>query len=125
MTVIQLPMSPSTNNLFVNKGRGRIDSPKYAAWKSQAGWYLRRQKPPRIKGPVSILIEVSSRESNDTWDLCNREKAAMDLLVTHGIIQGDHRPIVREFMMQWADCDGVRITILPRDEISSTEEAAE
>jgi Holliday junction resolvase RusA-like endonuclease len=109
--VIQLSMPPTLNNLFINKGRGRIDSPKYAVWKRLAGWELLRQHPPRIKGPVSVLIEVSLAESNDTWDLCNREKAAMDLLVTHGVIQGDNRPIMREFAMRWADVAGVRVTI--------------
>ncbi len=110
-TVINLSMCPSTNNLFINKGRGRIDSPRYAAWKQLAGRELLRQHPRRIKGAVSILIEVSLRESNDTWDLCNREKAAIDLLVSQGVIQGDHRPIVRQVTMRWADVAGMRITI--------------
>lgn len=109
--VINLSMPPSTNNLFINKGKSRIDSPKYAAWKRLAGWELLRQHPPRIKGPVSVLIEVSLRESNDTWDLTNREKGCLDLLVSQGVIQGDNRPIVRKFAMEWADVAGVRITL--------------
>lgn len=111
VVVLDLPMPPTTNNLFINRGKSRIDSPKYAAWKRLAGWELLRQHPPRIRGPVSVLIEVSLQESNDTWDLCNREKATMDLLVTQGVIQGDNRPIVREFGMRWTDVAGVRVTI--------------
>ena len=111
ITVIGLPMPPSTNNLFVNKGRSRVDSPKYAAWKRLAGWDLLRQHPPRIKGPVNLLIEVSLSESNDTWDITNRTKATEDLLVSQGVIQGDNRPFVREVTSRWADVSGVRVTI--------------
>jgi Holliday junction resolvase RusA-like endonuclease len=108
---INLPMPPTANNLFVGAGRRRIKSAAYRAWEDRAGWELLRQHPPRIKGPVSVLIEVSLQESTDTWDLCNREKATMDLLVTHGVIQGDHRPIVRDFSMRWAMVKGVRVTL--------------
>lgn len=112
--VLDLPMPPTTNNLFVGTARRRVKSGPYKAWETRAGWELMRQRPPRIRGPVSILIEVSLKRSTDTWDLCNREKATMDLLVTHGVIQGDHRPIVREFAMRWAaDVDGVRVVVRP------------
>jgi Holliday junction resolvase RusA-like endonuclease len=109
--VLTLPMPPTTNNLFAGTGRKRVKTVKYAAWCNHAGWELLRQHPPRIKGPVSVLIEVSIAESNDTWDVFNREKATMDLLVTQGVIQGDNRPIVREGTMRWADVSGVRVTI--------------
>lgn len=110
-TVITLPMPPTTNNLFVGTGNRRVKSGPYKSWELRAGWDLLRQRPPRIKGPVAVLIEVSDAESADNWDLCNREKAAMDLLVTQGVIQGDHKRIVREFAMRWADVPGVRVTI--------------
>jgi len=109
--VLDLVMPPTTNNLFAGTGRRRVKTKAYQAWENRAGWELLRQRPPRIKGPVSVLIEVSISESNDTWDLCNREKATMDLLVTHGVIQGDHRPIVRDFSMRWALVKGVRVTL--------------
>src|SRR4029077_16990984 len=109
--VLHLPMPVSTNNLFVNRGKGRVESPKYKAWKRTAGWELLRQRPPRIKGPVDLLIEVSLAESNDSWDVTNRTKATEDLLVTQGVIQGDNRPFVREVTTRWADCAGVRITV--------------
>ncbi len=109
--VINLPMPPTTNNLFTGVGRRRVKSVKYAAWCSHAGWELLRQHPPRIKGPVVLLIEVSTAESTDTWDVTNRTKATEDLLVTQGVIQGDNRPIVREVTSRWADVAGVRVTI--------------
>jgi Holliday junction resolvase RusA-like endonuclease len=115
VVVLELSMPPSTNNLFVNKGRGRVDSPKYTAWKQLAGWELLRQRPPRIKGQVSVLIEVSLSESNDTWDVTNRTKATEDLLVSQGVIQGDNRPFVHEVTTRWADVSGVRVTIRRRN----------
>jgi len=112
--VLTLPMPPTTNNLFAGTGRRRIKTRQYQAWENQAGWALLRQRPPRIKGPVAVTIEVSDGESSTTWDLCNREKATMDLLVAHGIIQGDHKPIVREFFMRWSPgITGVRVILRP------------
>jgi crossover junction endodeoxyribonuclease RusA len=112
--VISLVMPPTANNLFAGTGRKRVRTPAYTAWIKQAGWDLIRQRPPRIRGPVSITIEVSETESSTTWDLCNREKATMDLLVAHGLIQGDNKPFVREVVMRWnADITGVLVTLIP------------
>jgi Holliday junction resolvase RusA-like endonuclease len=112
--VLTLPMCPTTNNLFAGTGKKRVKTYKYEAWEQEAGWELLRQRPPRIKGPVAVTIEVSDLDSSSTWDLCNREKATMDLLVTHGVIQGDNKPIVREFNMRWsAAIRGVRVTVQP------------
>lgn len=112
--VLDLYMPPTTNNLFAGTGKNRVKTQKYRSWENAAGWELLRQHAPRIKGPVAVTIEVSEADSSDTWDLCNREKATMDLLVTHGVIQGDNRPIVREFRMRWnPDISGVRVTIKP------------
>lgn len=112
--VVALPMPPTTNNLFAGAGRRRFKTSVYRAWEDRAGWELLRQRPGRLKGPVAVRIEVSELDSTDTWDLCNREKATMDLLVTHGVIEGDHRPIVREFCMNWNPAiRGVRVTLRP------------
>jgi Holliday junction resolvase RusA-like endonuclease len=110
---IGLPMPPSTNNLFRNKGRARERTPQYDAWIKAAGWQLVAQRPPPVRGRVSILIEVSDAESTDTWDVANREKATVDLLVSHRIIPGDSKRWVREITMRWANCEGVRVTVRP------------
>jgi crossover junction endodeoxyribonuclease RusA len=111
--VLKLPMPPSTNNLFVNKGRGRVRSDVYEAWIKEAGYRLNAQRPRPVMGRVSLLIEVSDAESTDTWDVANREKAAVDLLVKHRIISGDSKRFVREITMRWAQVEGARVTVRP------------
>jgi crossover junction endodeoxyribonuclease RusA len=113
--VISLPMPPSTNVLFYNGkvGKGRERTPEYNSWIKEAGWQLASQRPRQLTGRVSILIEVSDAESTDSWDVANREKATVDLLVRHKVIPGDQKRFVREVVMRWADCAGVRVTVRP------------
>lgn len=113
--VINLPMPPSTNNLFLNgSGRtGRVRTPEYNAWIKEAGYMLRSQHPRSIRERVDILIEVSDSESTMSWDVANREKAAVDLLVAHYVILGDSKKYVRQITLRWADVAGVRVTVAP------------
>ena len=109
--MICLPMCPTANNLFAGNGKRRYRTKEYKSWAKEAGWILASQRPAKSIGAVSVLIEVSLRESTDSWDLANREKATLDLLVEHKVIQGDNRPYVRKLAMEWADVDGIRVTI--------------
>ena len=113
--VVSLIMPPSTNGLFLNgkPGKRRVRAPEYEAWIKEAGWQLASQRPRQLLGRVSILIEVSDAESADSWDVANREKAAVDLLVSHKIIPGDSKRFVRRIALEWAPVDGVRVTIRP------------
>jgi Holliday junction resolvase RusA-like endonuclease len=109
--VINLPLCPSTNHLFKNIGRGRARTPEYNAWIKEAGARLALQRPPKVQGRVSLLIEVSESETPASADVANREKAATDLLVTMGVIEGDSKRFVRRICMQWAEIQGMKITI--------------
>lgn len=113
MSVYDLPLPPSVNNLFFNaKGRGgRIRTPLYNAWATEAGWEVARQRrgQPRVIGPVSLAYEVSDRAR---FDLGNSEKALTDLLVSTGVIQDDNKNIVRKISLEWSSSvNGVRVTI--------------
>lgn len=110
-TVIKLLMPPTDNHLFAGNGKRRYRTKKYDAWLKEAGWQIATQRHSQHALGVSVLIEVSDHESNNSWDLTNRQKAAMDLLVKHQIIQNDSKPYVREFHMRWADIDGIRVTV--------------
>lgn len=112
MTVITLPFPPSTNNLFVNGSKGRFLSQKYAGWIQEAGWELTRQRPRNVPGPVILRFEFSEPDKRKR-DVTNLLKAPEDLLVKHGIIDGDHGSIVREVNAKWNhEIDGMRVTVV-------------
>ena len=109
-----LPFPPSVNNLFINvPGRGRIRSPKYRAWQSEAGWRLRHQRAIPIKGPVTVEI-VAIRPDARRRDIDNLAKAVCDLLVANNVIEDDR--MVNRIASEWADSSdlsGVSVTVKP------------
>ena len=117
--VITLPLPPTTNNLFAGNGKRRYRTKEYEAWAKEAGWALNTQRPQgrgplQVLGQVSIWIEVREPPTEREEDLANREKAAVDLLVTHGVIQGDSNRYIRGIIMTWSkNIDGIRIYIKP------------
>lgn len=111
--VINLPMPPTTNNLFAGTGKRRYRTSEYNDWIKEAGYRLNVQRPPQTRGRVSLLIEVEDPKTARLQDCCNREKACVDLLVKHLVIQGDDQRYVREVTIRWADVSGVRVTIRP------------
>ncbi len=101
-TLPRLP--PSTNGLFIEitdsktGKRKRIKSADYAAWRTEMGWEIKRQKVRKIlTGPVTILIEMV--RTNQRADLDNRIKALLDLTVEMNLI-GDDRQ-VEELTVRW------------------------
>jgi Holliday junction resolvase RusA-like endonuclease len=112
MTVIILPMPPSVNSLWANSKRGgRFRTQKYDSWIMEAGVEINRQRPPKFVGPVVLKYEFQEPRARK-FDLGNREKAATDLLVSHGIIQADDNTIVRGIDLRWnPEVEGVRVTI--------------
>lgn len=97
------PFPPSTNGLFINvRGAGRVRSPGYRKWAADAGWRLQAQRPPKIKGPVNITVLLCPPNKRRA-DADNRLKAPLDLLVTHGVIEGDDSRYVRSVTARWVD----------------------
>ena len=87
MTLIRLPVAPSTNNLFANGKHGRFITDHYKAWRTEAGVMLNlaRVEPfGRMRVELEILIPEKTR-----GDISNRVKATEDLLVAHKIIEDD------------------------------------
>jgi crossover junction endodeoxyribonuclease RusA len=109
--VIELPMPPSSNNMFVNAGKRRIRSAEYSGWLLEAGFQLKSQRPPLVAGKVSLLIEVEEPKTKIRQDCTNRIKAVEDLLVSHRVIQGDDQRFVREVTARWAAVEGVKVTV--------------
>jgi Holliday junction resolvase RusA-like endonuclease len=69
-----------------------------------------------VAGRVSLHIEVAEPKTKRATDLGNREKAVTDLLVSHGVIQGDDQRYVRQITLEWDPIDGVRVHICPWEE---------
>ena len=112
-TVICLPLPPSVNGLFAGQKR-RYRSKPYETWIVSAGWELKRQRPVPVPGKVHLAMEVAEPKTQRLTDLDNRWKAVSDLLVTHGIIEGDDQRFVRRIVLEWSSAiSGVRITISP------------
>jgi Holliday junction resolvase RusA-like endonuclease len=99
-TRISLPLPPSVNGLFVNvRGRGRVRSEGYRKWALEAGWMLKAQRPGKFLVPVNISIEINPPNGR-AFDLDNRNKALLDLLVEHQIIPDDSIRWVRKVSIQ-------------------------
>lgn len=94
MITFTLPAPPSTNQLY--SGR-RYKTARYKAWVSEAGWELRVQHAPNIKGPFHLTMYLPGR-----LDLDNI-KAIPDLLKTIGVIEDDRRQFMRRVVIEPTD----------------------
>lgn len=97
---VALPLPPSINACFRNvRGVGRVRTRTYRRWADAAGWELLSERPPHIRGQVSISIRAArpSRRS----DLDNRIKPLLDLLVTCLVIEDDRH--VMSVSARWDD----------------------
>jgi Holliday junction resolvase RusA-like endonuclease len=103
---IQIPLPPSTNNLFINLKRGgRTESPKYRAWKKEVAPILESVSPVRTY-PVQITLAIRDGKGwRSNSDIANREKAATDALVSAGIITDDQQKYVRRLVMEFWDSE--------------------
>jgi Holliday junction resolvase RusA-like endonuclease len=107
---LSLPFPPSTNNLFVNvPGRGRVTSPRYATWKTDAALRLLVQRPHRVSGPFEIEIAIS-RPDRRRRDLDGLAKPILDALVQNGVVDDDH--LCQRLTMEWAPTgEGVLVVL--------------
>lgn len=97
---LALPWPPSVNMLYANvRGKGRVATKEYDVWKREAGWTLQAQRPPKYRVPVSIVVELCPPH-NRRFDLDNKNKCILDLLVRHDVIADDHSGLVRSVTVQ-------------------------
>lgn len=90
---VELPIPPSTNNLYTTtKKRRRVKSQQYQRWLARAMPLARRlAKPAALPCRFRCLIQGSpdSRRDGD-----NMQKPLLDLCVTAGIIPDDRLSVV-------------------------------
>jgi crossover junction endodeoxyribonuclease RusA len=90
---LDLPVPPSTNNLFVNRrpGQGRARGPAYRAWLKEAGWEIVQQRLPWAHPTLRVRLRVQiDAQLKLNRDLDNSIKAILDLLVKMGVIADDN-----------------------------------
>ena len=110
MIELSLPTPPSVNNLFFNRLKGRGITPEYRAWRVQAGWELKQQRPKPVKGQVCLSYTFEPGRA----DLDNLAKPLNDLLVEHRLIEGDGPDHVRQIILEyWDGVKGVKVKVLP------------
>ena len=95
MTSISLPFPPSANRLWRVVGGRAICSKSYRDWIATAGAELMGQRPRKHQGPVAVSIRVGMPDGRKR-DLDNLQKACLDLLRRHGVIEDDHSGILRD-----------------------------
>lgn len=108
MLEIRLPFPPSVNTMFKNIRHGRARTAEYEAWRENAAWELKAQNPKPVltRAVVDIDLEDARRGDCD-----NRAKPVLDLLVEHGVLQGDDKKHVRRVSIGWEPIKGCRVTI--------------
>lgn len=86
-TRLTLPIPPSVNQMYSNVlGRGRIATTALRNWKEAAGLRLKEQRPQPVIGPYKFALYLPNKMRGD---IDGRLKAAIDLLVTHGVTPDD------------------------------------
>jgi crossover junction endodeoxyribonuclease RusA len=84
---VELPLPPSTNNLFATVNGKRVKTKKYRDWLKACEAPLVELKKPE-PGLLRVRVEVHGKV-NPQRDLDNMLKPIGDALVANGIIAGD------------------------------------
>lgn len=110
-TRITLPFPPPLHACFTNaKGKGRVTTPRYKSWQTEALWSIKAQKARPVDGEVSISVGLVAPDKRPR-DAGNLDKAILDTIVKAGIIQDDSNKYVRRLSFEWL-ADGEPVTIL-------------
>lgn len=88
LLTVDVPIPPSTNNLFPTIHGRRITSPEYKAWKKDA-YPLLSQLKACESYPVEVWAVLRGSGINANRDVANIEKAIGDGLVSCGVIVDD------------------------------------
>ena len=100
--ILELPIPPTTNHLFITVRGRRIVSPDYTVWRTEAGKKLQGQSPAHIVGPVHLKLTIHGGKGFPVnRDLDNCFKAVLDLLVTHNVVEADDIRIVRSVYAEY------------------------
>jgi Holliday junction resolvase RusA-like endonuclease len=97
-----LPWPPQSNNMFAQTRAGRrFISPAYQEWRDLAAAHLLGQRPVQMDCMVAVDILLTAPDKRK-WDIDNRVKPIMDVLVVHKVIEDDCADIVRKITVEVA-----------------------
>lgn len=118
---LRLPPPISTNAIwraYVRKGHAtNIKSKEYRAWITIAGQELEAQRPGCVPGAYGLRIAVPSKCRIDLDNCC---KGVIDLIVLHGVVEGDGPKHLQKLeVYRGSDPEAMQIQII------STKEAAD
>lgn len=112
---LHLPIPPSTNNLFVTRGKLRVKSERYLRWINDAGKHIVIQRVPKLIGEVAVTLWVPR---DNRRDADNEIKPVLDLLVRHQVIERDSMGYVVSIAAHVADREDVLVEIRQADVIA-------
>ncbi len=96
----EIPVPPSTNNLFATIAGKRRSTTDYLRWQRQADLLimLQQREQARIAPPVAVTVTIP--QSKQRRDLDNYLKAALDALVRCRVIPDDSDLVVKRITAQ-------------------------
>ena len=124
MVVYTIPWPPSTNSLW-RAFRGRnILSKEARIWFASGLESLTAQKARPILGRVEIVV-VLHPPSKRQYDIDNRLKAVLDLLVKAGVIEDDGNRVLKKItVMEGNGSPGATVSISKHEEERDSEPCA-
>lgn len=86
----------------------------YKRWKKEAGEVLSLQRPVPVSCPVAITLRLTPPNAR-RYDLDNRIKSVLDLLVDHCLIADDDNRTLKELhvFQRLGDEPGVVVEVVP------------
>jgi Holliday junction resolvase RusA-like endonuclease len=113
VSTFRLPRPPSVNNLFLTKGRLRIPTPAYKAWRAEAYKMIMVQRVGQVRTPIAGPYRAELVVQRSRGDLDNFYKAVSDALVHMGVIVDDS--FADEIHLYWGDVEGCMVTVEPME----------
>lgn len=121
MTIISLdlPMPPSTNNIW-RSNRGRVHrSGEYAIWeaRARAAFLMQKRSINKICGQFDAVLVLNETKMRSNWDCNNRDKAVLDFAKAMDVIIDDSIKYMRSLHCRLGDNatapEGCRLILTP------------
>jgi len=115
--LVRLPLSPTTNNLFVNvPGKGRVASQEYRKWVQTAGLTLNVAKRGQTFGKMLVQVGIMVPRKN-RGDIDNRAKAVLDLFTVCGVWDDDKQ--VERLTIERHDDKDLLVSVMPYEALGT------